>query len=199
MFEQKDEILQIKNEYFNNYALLLLICYINFKYNKITTLQKLEKFCFYMDTMFFMFREPFVEVAFNFFERGNQYRFFKKIQRNAKNVIKDLKNMAWDVFHLWTLEAACSTEDPRADLLIPYFYCFDKGLLELKECFDLETLFVNHRTGERICFYHKHSHPIDIIEKYKLIEQEKIRRASFTQENIMNQIKFLEKEISSLW
>lgn len=108
-FGNKEAINKIKKGYYICYALLLLICFINFKFSKMKTLQKLENFCLYMDKMFFLFREPFVEMAFNFFEQGNQYRFFKKIQINSKTVIKDLKNMAWDVFHLWSLEAACST------------------------------------------------------------------------------------------
>ena len=198
-FKNEELIEQTKREYYVGYALLLLICFINFKFSKMKTLQKLEKFCSYMDEMFFLFREPFVEIAFQFFELGNQYRFFKKIQINAKNILKDLKNMAWDVFHLWGLEARCSTEDKGADLLVPYFYCFDKGLLELKECFDLETLFVNKRTKERICFYHKHSYPIEIIEKYKTIEKEKVRREKFSYENVMTQIGYLENEINALW
>lgn len=199
VLKEDKAIEQVKKDYSIGYALLLLICYINFKFYKMKILQKLENFCLYMDKMFFIFRDPFVEIAFNFFERGNQYRFFKKIQRNSKTIDKDLKNMAWDVFHLWSLEAACSTEDMGADLLIPYFYCFDKGLLELKECFDLETLFVNQRTGERICFYHKHSYPIKIINQYKTIEKEKRRRANFSYDNITAQIEFLENEINSLW
>jgi len=198
-FSNKELINQIKKDYYIGYALLLTICYINFKFSKMKTIQKVENFCLYMDKVLFLFREPFVEIAYNFFEYGNQYRFFKKIQTNAKNILKDLKNMAWDVFHLWYLEASCSTEDEGADLFVPYFYCFDKGLLELKECFDLETLFVNKRTGERICFYHKHSYPIEIIEKYMNIEKEKIRRENFSYENIMTQIEYLEYEINSLW
>ena len=199
LFKAKATIEKVKKEYFIGYALLLLICFINFKFKKMKTLQKLENFCLYMDKMLFLFREPFVEIAFNFFEYGNNYRFFKKIQINAKDIIKELKNMAWDVFHLWCLEAACSTGDVSADLFVPYFYCFDKGLLELKECFDLETIFVNTRTRERICFYHKHSYPIDIIEKYVTIEKEKARRQNFSYENIMSQIDYLETEINSLW
>lgn len=198
-FKQIELIERVKKVYYICYALLLLICFINFKFNKMKPLQKLENFCMYMDKLFFIFREPFVEVAFNFFERGNQYRFFKKIQINARNILKDLRNMAWDIYHLWSLESACSTVDMGADLLVPYFYCFDKGLLELKECFDLETLFVNNTTGERICFYHKHSYPIDIIEKYRSIEKEKIRRENFSHDNILTQIEYLENEINSLW
>ncbi|MDE6058822.1 MAG: hypothetical protein K2G44_02155 [Clostridia bacterium] len=198
-FKNEEMIEQTRREYYVGYALLVLICFINFKFSKMKTLQKLEEFCSYMNGMLFLFREPFVEVAFQFFELGNQYRFFKKIQINAKNILKDLKNMAWDVFHLWSLEARCSTEDKGADLLVPYFYCFDKGLLELKECFDLETLFVNKRTKERICFYHKHSYPMEIIEKYKTIEKERERREKFSYENIMIQIGCLENEINSLW
>lgn len=199
IFKEKWAIERIKKDYYIGYALLLLICFINFKFYKIKTLQKLENFCLYMDKIFFLFREPFVEVAFNFFEHGNQYRFFKKIQINAKNILKNLRNMAWDIYHLGYLEVLCSTGDKGADLFVPYFYCFDKGLLELKECFDLETLFVNERTGERISFYHKHSYPIDIIEKYMSIEKEKIRRKNFSHDNILMQIEYLENEINSLW
>ena len=198
-FKESKVIEWIKNEYYTCYALLLSICYIHFKFNKMKPLQKLENFCLYMDKMLFLFREPFVEVALSFFVHKNQYRFFKKIQVNSKNILKDLKNMTWDIFHLWSLEFACSTEDMGADLFVPYFYCFDKGLLELKECFDLETLFVNKRTGERICFYHKHSYPIDIIEEYMTIDKEKTRRENFSHDNIKMQIGYLENEIRSLW
>ncbi len=199
MFTEYEEIRKVKEDYFIGYSLLLLICYINFKFAKMKPLQKLENFCLYMNQVLFIFREPFVEIAFNFFEKGNQYRFFKKIQRNAHDMIKNLKNMAWDVFHLYSLELVCSTVNKGADMLIPYFYCFDKGLLELKECFDLETLFVNLRTGERICFYHKHSYPMEIINNYKTIEMERNRRTNFSHENIAMQIEFLENQINSLW
>lgn len=199
LLEQDIFFEQVRNEYLIGYALLLLISFIHFKFNNMPPLQKLENFCLYMDSVLFVFREPFVEMAYNFFVKSNQYRFFKKIQRNANNINKELKNMAWDVYHLGSLETACSVMEQGADLLVPYFYCFDEGLLELKECFDLETLFVSQRTGERICFYHKHSYPLELIEKYKLIENEKIRREKFTNENILFQIEYLENEINSLW
>lgn len=173
--------------------------YIHFKFSKITSIEKLNNFCEYMDKVLFVFREPFVEIAYNFFQKSNQYRFFKKIQRNSTNIIKDLKNMAWDVFHLWTLECECSIIDEGVDLIVPYFYCFDKGLLELKECFDLDTIFISKFTGERICFYHKHSYPIELLDKYKTIEKEKTRLENFSKENILNQIEYFENEINLLW
>ena len=107
--------------------------------------------------------------------------------------------MAWDVFHLWTLERECSIIDEGVDLIVPYFYCFDKGLLELKECFDLDTIFISKFTGERICFYHKHSYPIELLDKYKTIEKEKTRLENFSKENILNQIEYFENEINLLW
>lgn len=190
---------KVKEEYCIGYALLLSLCLIHFKCYKLKPLEKLESFCLYMDQRLFVLREPFIEVAYNFYTKSNQYKFFKKIQKNAKNIIKDLKNMAWDVFHLWMLETECSSVDDGYDLLVPYFYCFDGGLLELKECFDLETIFVNKKTNERICFYHKHSYPLELLEQYKTIEKERIRRRHFNHENISSQIEYLEKEIDSLW
>ncbi|MCH5180180.1 MAG: hypothetical protein J1F32_03080 [Erysipelotrichales bacterium] len=199
LLNDNDFFYTIKNEYNIGYAMLLSMCLFHFKFNKMTPLQKIEKFCSYMDEILFVFREPFIEIAYNLFTKSNQYRFFKKIQRNAKNITKDLRNMAWDVLHLWLLEANCSAMDQGVDLLVPYFYCFDEGLLELKECFDLDTIFVSQRTGERICFYHKHSYPLELLDQYKTIEKEKNRIEQFTNENISSQIEYLESEINLLW
>ena len=152
-----------------------------------------------MNNMLNLFVEPLVELAYNYFKYGSEYKFFSKIQRNSRNIIKSLKNMAWDIYHLWSLEAQCSVIELGADLLIPYFYCFDKRLLEVKECFDLDAMFICKSTGERICFYHKHSYPIEIIENYLDILNEKERKEKFNKDNLMAMIDWLESEVENLW
>lgn len=189
----------IKDQYYLGYSLLLLMSYINFKFYKQSVIEKINSFCEMMNNMLFIFAEPFIELAYNFFSYGAKYRFFSRIQKNSTNILKSLKNMAWDVYHLWSLEAQCSVIEFGADLLIPYFYCFDKGLLEVKECFDLDAMFICKSTGERICFYHKHSYPIELIESYLDIEKEEERRKKFNKDNIMAMIDWLEFEIENLW
>ena len=60
-------------------------------------------------------------------------------------------------------------------------------------------MFICKSTGERICFYHKHSYPIELIESYLDIEKEEERRKKFNKDNIMAMIDWLEFEIENLW
>ena len=75
--------------------------------------------------------------------------------------------MAWDIFHLKSLEWEYVLYDSIADINFLYFCTYDAGILEeLKKYFELDALAVCSRTKEAFPFYHYKHLPEDIERRY---------------------------------
>ncbi|MCR9192998.1 MAG: hypothetical protein NXI01_10190 [Gammaproteobacteria bacterium] len=112
------------------YCLLLQMALIHFCSYKLTALQKTKLFIEFTDrelaTIFL--RESI--IAHTFFQKGNNLKFFSSVQLNNSNVLKKLRNMAWDLWHIRHLERMAKPSK-EISWFFPSFVTFDKGLIEI--------------------------------------------------------------------
>ena len=160
------------------HCMLLAICFVQLQYPKLTAKQKLEMLFSLFDIDSYELCRPMTELAYDYYKGcGGEY-FFRKIQSKAKNIVKEIKNMAWDIFHLKSLEWEYVLYDSIADINFPYFCTYDAGILEeLKKYFELDALAVCSRTKETFPFYHYKHLPEDIGRRY-FNHAEEIKRKS---------------------
>lgn len=115
-----------KEIYQLEYTYLLAIVHIFFKYNKLSSKHKFDKFMEFCVDDIKALHPCACNLAKLFYEKPD-LKFFRKIQKNNKNIITTIENMAWDLFHLRFLEFAIETShDNKEIVLIPIFITKDK-------------------------------------------------------------------------
>lgn len=142
---------------------------------------------------------PELILAKRYFEKGQAYSFFGKVQKGRNDVLKIIRNMTWDIMHLRTLEIDFTINPVNAsDVNIPYFFTYDKRLLEVKECYELSSIAINDRTGERFPFYKYNDEIKKYILRYSTVGERISRRKRIEQIAISDIIHKLESEINEL-
>ncbi len=81
-------------------------------------------------------------IALEYFKNGQKLRFFGKIQKGNNNLVRDIRNMAWDLYHISDLERRMSdfNEDYNEKFYLPAFLTFDKRLIEITELYSLNAI-----------------------------------------------------------
>lgn len=157
----------LKKVYDSIYCVLLKIVTIYFNAKLKTTEEKINTLCEFMNSELCAIMHCEIILAKKYFEKGQNYTFFGKIQMGRVDLIDNIKNMAWDLLHLRMLEHFCITYDASdADIFIPYIFTYDKRLYEIKECYELDALAVCINTQERIPFYSNVNEIQEYITKY---------------------------------
>ena len=112
------------------------------------------------------------------------------------NILENIKNMVWDLFHLRMLEQGCAIRmNDKADVNIPYFCTYDRRLLNVKECYELKSMAINYRTGEKYPFYSKMEEIVEYLKEYGTQEQLVARTSRDSNVNLEKVIDLLETEI----
>ena len=182
--------------YYLIYATLLKMCNIQLKHKNRSVKQKMIELCDFMNFKLCAMMQPELILAKHYFEQGQCCLFFGKIQRNNEKNLDNIRNMAWDLFHLRMLEEGCTVRmNNKADANIPYFCTYDQRLLNVKDCYELKSIAINYKTGEKIPFYSKTEEIVEYLQKYGTQEQLIARMSGRPNVNIMNVIDLLEKEI----
>lgn len=141
---ERKEFKSIIKQYNLCYLLLLKMCQIELQHKNKSLENKLEIFLEFMqkDLGFLCIKE--LLIAKNHFQKGNNMLFFRKIQKGSKKILKDLKNMSWDLFHIRRIEQNRSFFN-KDNYYIPLFFTFDKGLMEIIDITRLYTLIYNKK------------------------------------------------------
>lgn len=185
--------------YHSIYVILLKVCYIQLTHTKYSIDKKMNLLCAFMDKRLCRILIPELILAKRYFERGQAYTFFGKIQNGRKDKIKNIKNMAWDLFHLRMLEMGCAYKTlEKVDAIIPYFCTYDKRLLEVKECYELKSMAINYRTQERFSFYSNVDEIVDYLKEVSTGEKLLNRLPRRNTCNIQELIQELENEITCI-
>lgn len=76
---------------------------------------------------------PFLaRLSFSLFmNHKNSSFFFRKIQKGGKNILHNLKNMAWDIAFWTMLQRRCGMEGRKGAFMLPYLLTYDKGLQDV--------------------------------------------------------------------
>ena len=145
---------------------LLAIIYINFRFHKLSSKNKFEKFLDFCNDEIKAFHLCSCNLAKIFYDNPS-LRFFRKIQTNNPNIFKDIENMAWDIFHLRLLEISAGASNmDKETIMYPIFISKDKGLNEIRHVYQVKCLFQNKKTGETHSFYNMNSINSHYKQKY---------------------------------
>ena len=159
------------------YAVLLEIARIQLSHPSHSTEKKMKQLCTFMDESLGLIMYPELILAKRYFDHGQNFPFFGRIQKGRSDLIESLQNMAWDLFHLRMLELACVfPTSSRADFFIPYMFTYDKRLLQVKDCYALEALAVNTKGFERFPFYTHMNEITPFIEEISTPQKYEQRR-----------------------
>ncbi|WP_431225396.1 hypothetical protein ACQ86O_12040 [Serratia sp. L9] len=136
------------------YVLLLKMAAIQLKSPRASLKNKLSVFLqFCDDEMASLFvRETILAKAY--FERGQKFDFFGKIQKNKDDILVQLANMAWDLWHIRQMEEVMTfTPSKRARYLFPAFLTFDKKFIEVIDLYPMKSLAYNVVNPRPMPFY----------------------------------------------
>lgn len=81
-----------------------------------------------------------MRIASIFFDKKGSLSFFNKIQINNANLLEDIENMTWDLFHLRTMEIHFRIPSPYSKCHMSYFLTLDKALIEMSQFYKLSGL-----------------------------------------------------------
>lgn len=105
------------------YVVLLAASAVHHAYPRKSAGYRLQRLLSFLDAELGLLPQQELFFAHAFFERGNQEKFFRHIQANAKELSAKLRNMAWDLAHPRTildLTGATARGIPEhADFVIP--------------------------------------------------------------------------------
>lgn len=178
MYEQSDlEAFSFTKELYHAiYLSLLKMCQIQFEHVKMSVNKKLELYVAFMDNKLCKILQPEINLAYVLFKKGSSCGFFGKIQVGNSNVLENLKNMTWDLLHLRFMDYSSTVFDSkRGDVLIPYFYTYDKRLIDVRECYSLKTLAINVKDHSVVPIYALSKNVQDIVEQYCSFEKHNAR------------------------
>lgn len=122
----------LRRQYKLIYLNLLVMTDITFHYKELSLYEKERKIIDYFHKKIGIIAEREICLAKIFFTYGTKMKFFGKIQKNKIDNIKNLKNIAWDIFHIHnTINNVNFQSDGNVNFTIPYFVTYDKRLKEI--------------------------------------------------------------------
>ena len=133
IYKSSDDILNLglKKVRLCLHCLLLKMVIINF-FEKGDLVKKIEKFMDFMDTKLGAMFDRESVIAFEYFRTGQNLRFFGRIQKNNPKILKEIRNMAWDLFHVRITELGFVFKGQEgARYFFPAILTFDKNLIEI--------------------------------------------------------------------
>lgn len=184
------------------YALLLKTAILSFTKNKgLKT--KITELMEFINNDLGVFFERETVVCYWFMKDRNDERikkFFRGIQPNAKNIIKTIQGMSWDLFHLrFCTEVGMANDIENGTICIHYLITQDNGLADLANAHPIK--FIIHKKGDivpKVIF----AEPIyDIITEIDiqriLFDNIRVRNNTYKNVNIKRLITKLEDELYS--
>lgn len=81
-----------------------------------------------------------INLAKLLFTNGTKISFFGKIQKGRADIIKNLRNMAWDIFHLNNIFNEVPVKRKRIDFVIPFFITYDRRLKDIAPLYRLKSM-----------------------------------------------------------
>ena len=161
-----DMVNYYQRQYLSYYLSLLVMADIVLNNKGLTLLQKEEKYAEVFHYKVGLISEREANLAKLFFVYGTKVSFFGKIQKGNKNIIKDIKNMAWDVFHINnTIHNICIQSNKMIDFTMPYFITYDRRLKEILPIYKINSAAFVKGTFDK--YIHYQTDLIDPIIKNK--------------------------------
>ena len=179
LYAKKDfEVLFHAKELFNMiYLSLLKMSEIQLTHSKWPIEKKMNAFLEFMNNEACRMMQPELNLAKLYFTDGNAHGFFGKIHSANKNILEQLKNMAWDLMHLRFMDYSCTMFNAKkGDVLIPYFFTYDRRLQHIRSCYSLKTLAINTRSRAVIPIYAFDAGVLDFVKEHCTFEKHQERK-----------------------
>ena len=122
------------------YCILLKIAIIHSYRPKLTIVQKMEKLLDFMDTELTTICIRELIIAYEFFKHDTKIKFFGKIQNNNEDILQDVRNMAWDFFHIRQLEENSTIKCNKARYFFSSLLTFDKKFIQIIDLCPLKCI-----------------------------------------------------------
>jgi len=135
------------------YICLLKMIIIELKYRKKKWEYKLDLFLCYLNNEVGLMVHREIIIAKEYFLKGHNLGFFKKITSNIKEPIKVIKNMAWDLFHIRNIERNQIAFNQNNAYFVPCFLTYDKNLAEIARLCSIKKIAINTVKGNVITCY----------------------------------------------
>ncbi len=172
-----------RHQYLLYYLALLVMTDININHKNLPLYQKELSFVKYFHEQIGILSDRETNLAKLFFNYGTNIKFFGKIQKGRKDIIKNLKNMAWDIFHLQNTFNNLFIIPKNADFIIPFFISYDQRLKDIAPIYKLKSAaFIKNGFNKHLNFL---TDLIDPTIKYEyftaqayLKRQEKLKDAT---------------------
>lgn len=199
-YKKRNVIIELANLYKFEYICLLKMIIIQLKYKKKSVDYKMRNFIEFMHSELYSIIIPEINLAYEYFKKGNNISFFRKIQKNRKGVLEDIKNMAWDIYHLRSNIIEFKTFDrKKTDTVIPVFVTYDNDLNDIRKLFQLKSIIIHNKSNWNRPTYYINRVNSKFMKKYGSIEAQMTRTMNGRKKSsdiyiglIMN----LEKELS---
>lgn len=93
-------------------------------------------------------------LALEFFDKGTKIRFFGKMQKGNRNILKDIKNLSWDIYHLRSLEMnMLYVKHKKAKVVIPMLYSRDNRFNEMRDLVRIKMIVLDKTQNNYLPFY----------------------------------------------
>ncbi|MDH0091253.1 hypothetical protein N7373_07335 [Achromobacter mucicolens] len=137
------------------YACLIKIAAIQLKAPSTSLSKKMAVFLEFCHSTLATMSIREAAVARAYFVRGQGLKFFGKIQKNSKNdILKLLRNMAWDMWHIRQLEQSITYKPSKpARYFFPALLTFDRNLIEIMALYPLKACAFKIGTSQPMPFF----------------------------------------------
>lgn len=140
-----DKIIK-KGSHFQNvfdliYCMLLKLACIDFSSNKSSKNKFLLLNSFIINELGIYLERELAVCYFYLYKNDNVKSFFKKFQRNSKNLVDVIQGMAWDLTHIRTIEFFMAQDQVGSRYFTNhYIVTYDQGLRDILTAFPLDRI-----------------------------------------------------------
>ncbi|MBA2656402.1 MAG: hypothetical protein H0U70_05385 [Tatlockia sp.] len=178
------------------YCIIMKIAIIHFNRPKLTLAQKMDKILDFMDKELTTIFVRELIIAYEFFKQGTKLKFFGKIQNNNLNILRDIRNMAWDFFHIRQLEETLTIKfNKKTRYFFPSLLTFDKKFNQIIEICPLKVCAYFDGVHQPMPFYDDNAINNFLNASYEINERYFSNNAKLSRnhrrKNIKNNIKNL--------
>lgn len=188
------DILIKKSSHFQNvfnsiYCILLKLACIEFSSNKSSKNKFLLLNSFVINELGTYLERELAVCYFYLYKNENVKTFFKKFQRNSKNLLGIIQGMAWDLAHIRTIELFMAQDQKESKYFTNhYIVTYDRGLRDILISFPLDRI-VFYNADYREIFKQPLALLVEDIDLTKLYDETTELRANVRKERDFTKLK----------
>jgi len=139
-----------RRQYKLYYLELLVMADIKLNKPNLSLFDKEKEYVKFFHEKINMLSDREANLAKLYFMYGTKISFFVKIQKGSKNIVSNLKNMAWDIFHIHnTINNLARQTDKMIDFTIPFFVTYDKRLKDILPIYKIKAIAFIKNTADK--------------------------------------------------